>query len=103
MSLLIKLLAQAKDLNILRWNLTIKDTIIKYKEIILGVDSPIWIECLNEFQKQQVVDKRAYQLDTGLRKLDWYSLVMHGNMMLDEKTAEVLGAEVNYTCYKDKF
>ena len=36
----------------------IKDTIIKYKEIIFGVDSPICIECLNEIRKEQVVDKR---------------------------------------------
>ena len=30
----------------------IEDTIIKYEEIILGVDSLLCKECFNEFQKQ---------------------------------------------------
>ena len=32
----------------------IKDTIIKYKEINFGIDSPICLECSNEPQKQQL-------------------------------------------------
>ena len=31
-----------------------KDTIIKYKEIVFGVDTPIYTECLNKLRKQQV-------------------------------------------------
>ena len=36
----------------------IKDTFIKYKEIISGLDSPICIKCLDELRKQQVIDKK---------------------------------------------
>ena len=46
--------------------------IIKYKEIIFGVDSPICIECLKELQKQQVIDDIVYRnklLEDTLRKL----------------------------------
>ena len=35
----------------------IKDTIIKYKEIIFGADSPIYMKCLDELRKQQVSSK----------------------------------------------
>lgn len=55
------LLQEAKELNKTRWNLmgrdlqkAIKDTIIKYKEINFGIDSPICLECSNEPQKQQL-------------------------------------------------
>ena len=36
---------------------TIKETIMKYKKIISGADTPIWTECLNELRKQQVFDE----------------------------------------------
>ena len=42
----------------------IKDTIIKYKEIIFGVDSPISIKCLDELRKQQVINE--YSKEAGL-------------------------------------
>ena len=55
MSILSKLLQEAKDLNIPSRNLmsrvdlqkAIKDTFIKYKETIFGKDSPICTKCLN--------------------------------------------------------
>ena len=39
---------------------TIKDTIIKYKEIIFALDGPICIKCLDELRKQQVIDDNVY-------------------------------------------
>ena len=64
-----KLLAQVKELNVPRRNVmsrkdlqkVIKDTIIKYKEIFVGVDSPICVECLNELRQKQVIGEMAYQ------------------------------------------
>ena len=40
----------------------IKDTIIKYKEIIFGADSPIYIyiEYLNKLRKQQALEEKVY-------------------------------------------
>ena len=37
----------------------IKDTFIKYKEIIFVVDSHICIKCLNELWKQQIIDDKV--------------------------------------------
>ena len=62
---LTKLLSQAKYLNVSQWNVisqedlqkAIKDTIMKYKEIIFGADTPICIESLNEIQIQQVINE----------------------------------------------
>lgn len=31
------------------------------------------------------------------------NLVVNEEIMIDKRTGEVLGREVNYTCYKDKF
>ena len=81
-----KLLQEEKKLNIPRLNLiykddlekTIKDTIIKYKEIIFCVDSPIFIECLSELRKQQVIDEIVYQeifMEDTVRKLAWKNIV----------------------------
>ena len=38
----------------------IKDTIIKYREIIFGADNPICIKYLDELLKQQVIDESVY-------------------------------------------
>ena len=38
----------------------IKDTITKYKEIILGSDTPACMACLDELQKQHVIDQKIY-------------------------------------------
>ena len=52
----------------------IKDTIAKYKEIVFGADSPACMACLDELQKQQVIDKKVYDqnlMDDTVRKLAW--------------------------------
>ena len=38
----------------------IKDTIIKHKKIVFGVDSPICIKCLDKLRKQQVINAKVY-------------------------------------------
>ena len=88
----------------------IKDTIIKYQEILFGVDSPICMKCLDEIRKQQIIDKRVYDqslMDGTVRKLAWDGLqknmVVDGDTMIDRRTGEVLGPEVDYTYRKDKF
>lgn len=70
------MLQEAKELNIPRRNLmsrenlqkATKDIIIKCKEIIFGVDSPVSIECLNELRKQQeiyeIVHNQKHMNDT---------------------------------------
>ena len=35
----------------------IKDTIIKYKEIISGNDTGVCAECFNELKQEQVIDE----------------------------------------------
>ena len=87
----------------------IKDTIIKYQEILFGVDSPICMKCLDEIRKQQIIDKRVYDqslMDGTVRKLAWDGLqknmVVDGDTMIDRRTGEVLGPEVDYTYRKDK-
>ena len=113
------LLEKAKELNIPRRNCmktkqelekVIKDTMTKYKEIILGADSPICIKCLGELRKQQVIDRKVsnqkLMADT-VRKLAWDELqkniVIDGDMMIDRRTGEVLGPEVGNTYWKVKF
>ena len=61
----LKLFQKAKELNITSRNLMCTDnllkfiinTILRYKGIIFGADSPICIECLNKIRKQQVIDE----------------------------------------------
>ena len=68
MSTLLKFLQVAKELNIPCRNLTstedlkeaIKDTIMKYKEIIFDVDSSICIKLQDDFWKQQAIDKKVF-------------------------------------------
>ena len=64
------LLQEGKELNIPRRNCvktkqelekTIKDTIIRYKEIVFGADSPICIKCLDELRKQQEINEKLYE------------------------------------------
>ena len=58
------LLVKAEELNVPRQNCmktkkelekTIKETIIKYKEIIFGVKNPICLKYFDELQKKQVL------------------------------------------------
>ena len=59
------LLELAKKLNISRRNCiitkeeleeAIKDTITRYKDIVFGSDTPSCMACLEEVQRQQVID-----------------------------------------------
>lgn len=72
-TILAKLLAQAKELNVQSQKKDIKCTIIKYKEVIFGVDTPIYTECLNRLQKQQVIDEIVYRkkIEITVRYLAW--------------------------------
>ena len=82
----------------------IKETIIKCKEIIFGIDSLLCIKCLDELRKQQVIDEKAYDqklMDGIVRKLAWdrlqKNIAIDGVMMIGIRTGKVLGPEVNYT------
>ena len=113
------LVKKAKDLNIPRQKCmktkeelekAIKDTIIKYKEIIFGADSPICMKCLDELQREHVIDKKEYEqklIDDTVRKFAWDGLqkniAMDGDTMIDRRTGEVLDPGVDYTYWKNKF
>ena len=107
------LLELAKKLSIPRRNCmktkeeleeAIKDTIKVYKEIIFGSDTPVCMACLDELRKQQAIDQHVYDqklMDDTIRKLAWEGLqkniVMDGDTMIDKRTGEVLGPEVDST------
>ena len=113
------LLELAKKLNIPRRNCmktkeeleeAIKDTITGYKKIIFGSDTPTCIACLDELQKQQVIDQKIYDqklMKDIVRKLTWEGLqkniVMDGDTMINKRTGEVLNPEVDSTYWKGKF
>ena len=75
------LLEVAKKLNIPRRNCmktkeefkeVIKDTVKGYKDIIFGSDTPVCMACLDELQKQQIIDQYVYDqklMDDTIRKL----------------------------------
>ena len=88
----------------------IKDTITGYKKIIFGSDTPTCIACLDELQKQQVIDQKIYDqklMKDIVRKLAWEGLqkniVMDGDTMIAKRTGEVLDPEIDSTYWKDKF
>ena len=88
----------------------IKDTITMYKEIIFGSDTPAHMPCLEERRKQQVIDQEIYDqklTEDTVKKVAWEGLqkniVMDGDTMIDKRTGEVLGPEVDSTYWKDKF
>ena len=107
------LLELVKKLNIPRRNCmkareeleeAIKDIIKGYKEIIFGSDTPVCMACLDELRKQQIIDQHVYDqrlMDDTIRKLAWERLqkniVMDGDTMIDKRTGEVLGPEVDST------
>ena len=113
------LLELAKKLNIPRRNCmktkeeleeAIKDTIKVYKKIIFGLDTPVCMACLDELRKQQTIDQHVYDqklMDDTIRKLAWEGLqkniVMDDDTMIDKRTDNALGAEVDSTYWKDKF
>ena len=85
----------------------IKNTI---KEIVSSADSPICMACLDELQRQQVIDEKVNDqrlMDDMVRKLAWEGLqknmVMDGDMMIDRRTGEMLDPEVDSMYWKDKF
>ena len=133
------LLELAKKLNIPRRNCmktkeeleeAIKDTITGYKKIIFGSDTPTCIACLDELQKQQVIDQKIYDqklMEETMRKLALEGLqkntvmlmedtmrklaseglqkyiVKGGDTMIDKRTGEVLNPEVDSTYWKEEF
>ena len=113
------LLELTKKLNIPRRNCMktkeklekcIKDTIIEYREIVFGADTPICMTCLDELRKQQVIDKKVYDqnlMDDTVRKLAWDGLqkniVMDGDTIIDGRTCEVLDPEVDLTYGRSLF
>ena len=87
-----------------------KDTITKYKEIILGADSPACIACLDELWKQLVIDQRAYDqklMDYTLTKLAWdgfqKNIVMDGDTMIDGRTGKMLSPGVDSRYARNQF
>ena len=38
----------------------IKDTITRYKEIVLSSDTPACMACLDELRRQQAIDQKIY-------------------------------------------
>ena len=113
------LLELAKKLNVPRRNCmktkeepeeAIKDTIIEYKEIIFGSDTPACMACLYELWKQQIIDQKVYDqrlIDDTIRRLAWEGLqkniVMDDDTMIDKRTGKMVGPEVDSTYWKDKF
>ena len=88
----------------------IKETINACKEIIFSSDIPKCTTCLNKLWKQRVIDEYVHDLkllDDNLRKLAWEGfqkiIVIDDETLIDKRTGEVLGHEVDYTYYKNKF
>ena len=88
----------------------IKDTITRYKEIVLSSDTPACMACLDELRRQQTIDQKIYDqrlMEDTMKKLAWEELqkniVMDGDTMIDKRTGEVLNPEVDSTYWKDKF
>ena len=88
----------------------IKDIISVYEDIVFGSDTPACMACIDELQRQQIIDQHVYGqklMEDTIRKLAWEgpqkNIVMDGDMMIDRRTGEVLNPEVNSTYWKDKF
>ena len=88
----------------------IKDTIKGCKEIIFGSDTPVCMACLDELQKQHIIDQFVYDqrlMDDTISKLAWEGLqkniMIDDDIMIDRKTGGMLGPEVDSTYWKDKF
>ena len=89
---------------------SIKDTIAMYKEIIFGSDAPACMACLDELQKQQIIDQKIYDqnlMEDTIRKLAWEGLqknvMMDGDTMIVKRTSEVLNPQTDSTYWKNKF
>ena len=114
------LLELAKKLNLQRWNCmktkeeleeAIKETVTMYKEIIFSSDTPSCMACLDELQRQQIIDQYVYDdqklMEDTLRKLAWEGLqkniVMDGDTMIYKRTGEVLNPEVDSRYWNKNF
>ena len=113
------LLELAKKLNIPHRNCmktnveleeAIKETITRYKEIIFGSGTPACMVCLDELRKQQIIDQKIYDqklMEDTMSDLTWEGLqkniMMDSDTMINKRTGEVLGLEVDSTYWKDKF
>ena len=82
----------------------IKETITGYKEIIFGPDTLVCMACLDKLRMQQVINRKIYDqrlMGDTLRKLACEELqkniVTDGDTMIDKRTGEVLGPEVDST------
>ena len=71
-----------------------------YKEIIFGLDTP----------EQQVIDQKVYDqklMEDTMRRLAQEELqkniVMDGDTVINKRTGDVLGLEVDSTYWRDKF
>ena len=71
-----------------------------YKEIIFGLDTP----------EQQVIDQKVYDqklMEDTMRRLAQEGLqkniVMDGDTVINKRTGDVLGLEVDSTYWRDKF
>ena len=62
---------------------------------LYGADGPACMACLDELGKQQVTDEKLYDQ----KLLD--DTVRNGDMMIDRRTGEVLGPEVDSTYWKN--
>ena len=80
------LLELAKKLNMPRRNCmktkeeleeAIKGAITEYKQIIFSSDAPVFMACLDELRKQQIIDQKIYDqrlMEDTVRKLAWDEL-----------------------------
>ena len=82
----------------------------RYKSIIFGNDTSICTRYFNDLKNKQIIDKRVQNqrlMENMIRKQAFNNIhkntVVDADMMLDKKTGEVLGAEVDYVCCKCKF
>ena len=107
------LLELVKRLNISRRNCiktrkeledAIKDTMIKYKQILFGLDIPTCTACLDELRKQQKIDEYVYNqklMDDTIRKPAWERLqknvVFDDETMIDKRTGEMFDPAVDST------
>ena len=89
---------------------TIPGTITMCKEIIFGSDTPVCVPRLDELRNRQVIDQKVYDqklIEDTMRKFAWEGLqkyiVMDGDTIIDKRTGEVLGPEVDSTYWKGKF
>ena len=74
------------------------------------VDTSVCTACLDELQKQQIIDQHMYDqrlIEDTVRKLAWEGLrkniVTNDDTMIDKRTGEVLDPEVDSSWWNDKF